>query len=84
MWRKKREKELGNSNQNQKFSLNFLQVCSSKLISDRNGLECWGVQWKKEEEKEREQMQGDHPLEGKKREEENLWFPCLINWDVLL
>jgi len=65
MWRKKREKELGNSNQNQKFSLNFLQVCSSKLISDRNGLECWGVQWKEEEEKEREQMQGDHPLEGK-------------------
>jgi len=28
------------------------------------------VQWKKE--KEREQIQGDRPLEGKKGEEENL------------
>jgi hypothetical protein len=38
----------------------------------------------KEREREREQMQGDRPLEGKKGEEENLWFSCLINWDVLL
>jgi hypothetical protein len=34
--------------------------------------------------REREQMQGDWLLEGKKGEEENLWFPCLIIWDVLL
>jgi hypothetical protein len=39
----------------------------------------------KKREREREnKMQGDWLLEGKKGEEENLWFPCLIIWDVLL
>jgi len=34
--------------------------------------------------KKKKKIQGGRPLEGKKGKEKNLWFSCLISWNVLL